>query len=118
MEFDIELLGERGNIKSIVTMVCNTYKVNALDIYSKSQKREHSEPRQVVMYCLKKFTTLNPTAIARELNRDRSTVISSIDAVNDFISVDPQYREKVLSIIEKIIQWQKKKQKQKKFKTT
>lgn len=109
--FDTELIGERGSIQSIVTMVCNSYKVERIPIYGQSRKREHSEPRQIIMYCLSRFTSLSPEAIGRELHRDRTTVLYGIETVKDLMSANVEYKKKVSSIIRKIRKWQNQKKK-------
>lgn len=80
-------------------------KIKISDIQSKDKNRSVVRVRQVLMWWVKSHYDFNLAQTARfvcgEANRDHSTVIHSIDAVNDFLSVNDKLITEMTESIEK-----------------
>lgn len=66
---------------------------------SKRRDLEICEARHMAMFLIKKYTGASLSAIGKFFgNRDHTTVIHSIKHVNDMITTEKGYREKIFEI--------------------
>lgn len=72
----------------IIKKVCQYYKVEIDRVMSKRRFREITIPRQVAQYFMKRYTEQNLSEIGIVFDRDHTTVIHSIEVVQDLIDTD------------------------------
>ena len=68
-------------------------------ILGKSQKKEHSLPRQLAMYLCRKQLALPYTGIGEAFGRDHSTVMSSIRRVEKEVRRSGSELQSIASVI-------------------
>jgi chromosomal replication initiation ATPase DnaA len=77
-------------LEYILNAVAEEWGVTVAQIQSKSRKREYVEPRQIYCKLAKKFTEMPFAAIGQTLEgRDHTTVLYSIQTINDLIETEP-----------------------------
>ena len=85
--------------KTIKKVVCNEFNVPIHFINSPSRKREFTLPRQVAQFFTFKITGMSYTQVGENVgNRQRGTVMSSIDTVNDLMYTNAEFRKKIMKI--------------------
>lgn len=87
------LLGSnpRPGVADIQRAVAKHYKIAPIDMVSSRRSREVAWPRQTAMYLAAKLTPQSLPAIGRRFgNRDHTTVIHAIKAVEHRIATDPE----------------------------
>lgn len=88
------------NIDTIVEYCANIFDVSKDHIRAKSRKKNIVKARQVAMYLSKKLTHHSLVTIGLHFGgRDHSTVIHSIEAVNQQINEDPVFKKKIDSML-------------------
>jgi|SRR6185503_2770544 len=70
--------------RSIIYLVTDYYQIKERSIYGKSRQIGFCIPRQVAIYIIKKKTNLTSVAIGRLFNRDHSTILHSINVINNY----------------------------------
>jgi chromosomal replication initiator protein len=70
---------------SIQKLVCKHYKVSMEELLSRSRKRSISQPRQIAMYLVRRFTGESFQAIGRSFNRYHATTLHAIGTVERLI---------------------------------
>jgi chromosomal replication initiation ATPase DnaA len=97
----IENFREPTLIKKAIKTVMG---ISELQLESKSRKREIVEARQIYCYLMRKHTDLSLKAIGATIGgRDHSTVIHSLDALEDRIFAEEALNNKqVILVIEQI----------------
>ncbi|KPK82166.1 MAG: hypothetical protein AMS25_03425 [Gemmatimonas sp. SM23_52] len=81
---------------AIEAAVASAYAVTVTDLQSKKRQRRVTDPRQVAMYLEKLLLDLPYTRIGERFGgRDHSTVIHSIQKVEQLLARDPEFRRKV-----------------------
>jgi chromosomal replication initiator protein len=84
-------------------VVSEHYNVDLEGLKSKSRKRELVIARQAVMYLAKQYTNHSLKSIGYYCGgRDHSTVIYAIQAVNDMLDTDPQFKSSFEELKRKI----------------
>lgn len=87
------------NIDYIQKSVCEYYQITLDDIKGKSRKKEVVIPRQVGIYLSKNYTTLSLKTIGLYFGgRDHSTVIHSIETVEDMMVTDKKFKAQMLEL--------------------
>jgi chromosomal replication initiator protein len=82
--------------ETIEAVVAEAFGVALSDLYSKKRQRRVTDPRQVAMYLEKLLLDLPYTRIgARFGGRDHSTVIHSIQKIEQQLEKDPEFRDRV-----------------------
>lgn len=80
----------------IIAQVCNYFDVPITKVLAKERHHEVVNARQIAMYFIRQMTnkTLRETG---ELfgSRDHTTVIHSVQTVNDLLKVDKEYRKEI-----------------------
>lgn len=72
----------------IIDIVCNYYDVEKEELLSKKRDQRIRRPRQVAMYLIRRMTDTTLQGIGKLFNKDHSTVIHSIDTIDESISGD------------------------------
>lgn len=93
-----DLLNEnKGNnlsIESINKCVCQYFKISLAELNSKSRERKYSEPRQIAMYLMRKYTKKTLPEIAAAFGgKDHSTVIHAIRKIEKEIHISPTLKK-------------------------
>jgi chromosomal replication initiator protein len=92
-----------ANIDFIQKSVCEFFKVSLEDVKGKSRKKELVVPRQVGIYMSKNFTTLSLKTIGLHFGgRDHSTVIHSIESVEDMMVTDKKFKMQIVELQKKM----------------
>jgi chromosomal replication initiator protein len=87
------------SVESIQQMVAEHFGVQVSDLKDKSRKKEVVMPRQIAMYLTKEHTDLALKSIGYHFGgRDHSTVIHSIQTINDILETDKEIKEAVLEL--------------------
>lgn len=90
-------------IEEIQRITCQYFNIPEDQVRAKTRKQEVVQARQVAMYFCKKYTNHSLKTIGLHFGgRDHTTVIHAIKNVEDFVEVDPKYREMVEEIRNKI----------------
>lgn len=91
------------NIETIQKSVCDFFEISMDDMKSKSRKKEFVIPRQVGIYLSKNHTTLSLKSIGLYFGgRDHSTVIHSIESVQDMIVTDKKFKAQLTELQKKM----------------
>jgi len=98
-----DLLSEGKNnnlsIESINKCVCQYFKITLTELNSKSRERKYSEPRQIAMYLMRKYTKKTLPEIALAFGgKDHSTVIHAIKKIEKEIHASPTLKKYVEDI--------------------
>jgi chromosomal replication initiator protein len=84
------------SVESIQQLVATHFGIQVSDLKDKSRKKEVVMPRQIAMYLTKEHTDLALKSIGYHFGgRDHSTVIHSIQAINDALDADRTVKEAV-----------------------
>ena len=90
-------------VERIIREVCKVYNVSVRDVRGQKRKQEISEARQMSMYIVKEVCGLTMKDIGSEFDgRDHSSVVYTINKVNERIKKDSFYRDTVEDIIKNI----------------
>lgn len=90
-------------IGDIQKMVCTYFKIDYDKLQSKTRTGDVVNARQIAMYLAKKFTKCSLKTIGDHFGkRDHTTVIHSVQKVEDFLKTDEKYRESFLEIQHKV----------------
>lgn len=82
-------------VKDIKEIVCKFYGINLWMIESRSRRREFVEPRQIAATLVRQFTRLSLKLTGLKFGGiDHSSVIHSVNTVDDLIATDKDYRKK------------------------
>lgn len=91
------------NIEYIQKYVANYFDVTIDQMKSKTRKREIVVPRQVAMYLTKEYTNMSLKSIGYHFgNRDHSTIIHAIKAVNDMMDTDQHFYATMQELLKKV----------------
>lgn len=92
-------LPEKLDIKRIQEKVCKYFKISLGEMLSKSRQRQLVVPRQIAIYLTKTYTDLSLTEIGSRFGgKDHSTVIASINRVEQLMAEDMNIRHSVEAI--------------------
>ncbi len=89
----------RLSIRDIQSSTADCFDVDEKKLRSRTRTRNVVQARQVAMYLCRKYTDETLQKIGKEFGgRDHSTVIHSIDTVEDLVDTDPQFRDRVQNL--------------------
>ena len=89
-------LPEKMDIKRIQEKVCKYFKISLGEMLSKSRQRQLVVPRQIAIYLTKAYTDLSLTEIGSRFGgKDHSTVIASINRIEQLMAEDMNIRHSV-----------------------
>lgn len=86
------------NFEMVTQEVCNYFKIDVDQIYTKTRKREISDARQIVMYLAKKYVKMPLTAIGTRLSRGHATVLHGCKNIEERLSVEKPLQEAMAAI--------------------
>ena len=90
-------------IPMIQQRVAEYYSLDVKEFSAKKRTRAVSYPRQIAMYLARELTDSSLPKIGEEFGgRDHSTVMHACDKIGNDLRADPQFREVLDSIIDKI----------------
>ncbi|WP_417334908.1 helix-turn-helix domain-containing protein [Halobacteriovorax marinus] len=93
------VLDKNINSKKIICRVCEFYKVDVEDLFSKNRKKEVSFARHVCMYILKDRNGLSLSRIARLFNRDHTSVLYGVNKVMAEIQNNKKFRKDIHELV-------------------
>ena len=67
----------------IISQVCKFYNVDETTLRGTLKNKRTAEARQVAVYLIRKLTNLSTPDIGKEFNRDHTTILHSINKVED-----------------------------------
>jgi chromosomal replication initiation ATPase DnaA len=82
-------------LADITSSCLNYYGVSLEDLKGRSRKARYSEPRQIMMYLMVKYTKMTKSAIGRYFNRHHGTVINAVRSVENAQEYDKNARAKI-----------------------
>jgi chromosomal replication initiator protein len=93
-------------VERLENLICSEYSITPDQLKGPCRKREYVFPRQVFCYILKEFAPEYTLAYIGTFlgNRDHTTIIHSITAINDFIDTNPKVTQRIMQFRFKIIQ--------------
>ncbi|MEG0070763.1 MAG: chromosomal replication initiator protein DnaA [Raoultibacter sp.] len=91
-------LSKRLTVGDIQKEVENFYKINHTDLVGKKRNRNIMYARQVGIFLCRQLLDLPYNDIGKQFNRDHSTVMYSINCVEERIKENYEYREEVETI--------------------
>lgn len=84
------------NYLDIITIGCEHFKMSLDELKQKTRRREVVYPRQVLMTLMRENTDLSYKQIGDLFgNRDHTTVIHSLNTINDLRFSDPTVKDEV-----------------------
>ena len=87
------------DIDTIITKVCEHYKLDESVLHSKGRKREVVQIRQMAMFLAKKHTDISASKIGHLIgNRDHATVLHACKIMKDLVEVNKEVKEEVEKI--------------------
>ena len=101
-----ELLGgaEPVNVTvdKIFSAIEKKYDVGKAELVGKSRVKDVAQARHIAIYLVRTITEMSLPNIGKLFNRDHSTVISSIDAIEKKISSSPAIEIEINELIKEI----------------
>ena len=95
----VKLYQKEITIDHIIEVVCEYLNLDFARFNSTERTREIAQARQIAMYLIRSMTNLSLDDIGREFgNRDHSTVIHSLDKVEEQMKKSPTFAETVKEI--------------------
>ncbi|MCH5186745.1 MAG: chromosomal replication initiator protein DnaA, partial [Oscillospiraceae bacterium] len=88
--------------KKIIEKTAFYYNITENDIMGKIKTKEIAVPRQVAMYLCRKMLSMSDTAIGKEFGKDRSTVSSNIDKIEELLRTGSSVESEINYIIKDI----------------
>lgn len=86
-------------LEKIQDVVSSYFKINIVEIHSKSRKREIVQARQVTMFLSKRYTDLSYSRIGMMVGkRDHATVLHACKTIQDSLDIDKGFRLKMNDI--------------------
>ena len=98
-----DMFKDKGEIvptaEVIINEVCNFYNIEPAILRGQGRSKDISLARQIAMYQIRRMTNLSLKEIGKEFeNRDHTTVLHSIERVEDLIKNDPEKAEIIKDI--------------------
>jgi len=91
------------DVDLIKATVAEYFNIKIEDFESKKRTRQIAYPRQIAMYISRELTDLSLPKIGEEFGgRDHTTVIHACDKINNDISVDYEFKQKIDTVIKDI----------------
>ncbi|GEM_PF-664500 len=93
------VLDKNINSKKIICRVCEFYKIDVEDLFSKNRKKDVAFARHVCMYILKDRNGLSLSRIARLFNRDHTSVLYGVNKIIAEIQTDKSIRKDIHELV-------------------
>jgi len=85
-------------VDKIIGLCCQHFGVRLEQMAQRNRTESIKYPRQVTIYLLAKRSGWVQERIAELFNRDRTTVVSSRERIQDLIDTDPDIRDEILQL--------------------
>lgn len=89
----LSALDRRVTIEEIQRKVAERYNIRVAEMTSKRRDRPVARPRQIAMFLAKELTTKSLPDIGRAFDRDHTTVIHAVKAIENLREKDPAFKE-------------------------
>ena len=89
-------------VDKIFTAVYKKYNIKKEDIVGKSRTKDIANARHVTVYLIRTVTEMSHPSIGKILDRDHSTIISSLDAVEKKMRQNPIFRAEIEEMVKEI----------------
>lgn len=89
----LSVLDRRVTIDEIQRKVAERYNIRVAEMTSKRRDRSVARPRQIAMFLAKELTTKSLPDIGRAFDRDHTTVIHAVKAIESLREKDSAFRE-------------------------
>jgi chromosomal replication initiator protein len=86
----------------IIEAVCEHFKLSLKGLQGRSRVREFVYARHIIFYLLRKHTKMSLKSAGELFGRDHTTVIHSVDTLNNLMYTEPDVRAEVELIEEKV----------------
>lgn len=84
----------------VVTAVCQVYAISQATLVSSFRYGNLADARHTICHILRNEFSYPLKRIAIELQRDHTTVISSVRRADDLLTVDPDFRQKYDTVMQ------------------
>jgi chromosomal replication initiator protein len=88
----------------ILERVAQHFNLSVGELIGKSRQSSIILPRQIAMYLCRKYTACSLTEIGRVFRRDHTTVLHSLDKINDALPRDQKLRSSVDSLTKLLVE--------------
>lgn len=89
--------------QNIINLACEIYGVTYTDVFKRTRSKHIKETRQICMYLIKKNLPYSLIFIGDVFGGyDHTTVIHAINRITDLIDTEPEFKEKIKAIEERI----------------
>ena len=89
-------------IDKIFTSVYKKYNVKREDIIGNSRVKDIAHARHITVYLIRQITEISQPNIGKIINRDHSTVNSSIEIIEKRMAKDPAFAAEIQEMIKEI----------------
>ncbi len=89
-------------VENVIGQVCKKYGLSEEDIKGRKKTKEIAMARHICIYIIRKLTDLSLPAIGRILGRDHTTVMSSIQVIENELRTNPLLDIEINDIIREI----------------
>ena len=86
-------------IDKILNVVSNRYGIPVEDLKGRKRTSNVASARHIAVYVIKKLTDRSLPAIGKVFGRDHTTIMSSLDAVEKRLSIEPSFEPELNEII-------------------
>ncbi len=90
---EIKLKNDSEKIDYLIDNMAFRIGSTVTDMRSNTRKHEHVIARQLMIYCISKNFTITLSEIGKFFNRDHSTVMYSIEKIQDIFSIQNTYHD-------------------------
>ena len=87
-----------SDIERIIYLVSKEFGVSVNDVKGQCRKRIFTVARQSAIFFIRKYTNKTFMQIAEMFNRDHSSIIYSVNTVNDFMQTDKEYKKQMVKL--------------------
>lgn len=94
----IRIRRSQVNFEMVIQAVASYFKLEPDLLFTKTRKREVSDPRQIVMYLAKKLVGLSLKNIGTRLGRTHATVIYACRNIDERLPIDKELRTSIEAI--------------------
>ena len=98
----IDQENESKKFDEILMAVSTKFGISREDILSEKRKKDIAMARHICVYIAREITSLSQTQIAKILNRDRSTLVSSEKTVKEEMAVNSDFAFDINEIIREL----------------
>lgn len=95
-----EVTIRRLSVEEIIKAVCSFYETSYADIQSSNRTQPLATARQVAMFLARKLTGQSTPTVAREFERNHTTVIYGAETIQKRLSVEPKLKKSIEQITE------------------